>query len=417
MDPVVPVAVKAMPLEAYRRQLRIGDGDATRVLAAVEFSAESGPCASTNEATIGPSRRVGCRANSSRCANRCSLVPLARTRRKVTTVITKPVRLARPAVPTSTTGGAPRCSRLHPPCAWRDTPDPCAATNAGSTVPRARGVVIDPDTHPAFVAMQIVDARNGLPARGGGGRDHEVVDLYPCGVFAGRQVRPAFLNAPTSSFFLVSTEIVGCCCRCARRTRRAMSETARPDRHAGGPHESWRCPAGVAQSVQQLGDHRWLTRWPRPSSATANVRALWHVHRSGESGSPGAVGSTNVTPVSSRACGRRPPFRARPPSIHANRAGWSNTRQRRIPSLPVARRQCPDLQVDLIHGHDQVLVFPGSGRRGVNFRAVVPVEDVSSNSAVKSLAISPRPARNAVGVVARSSGGSVVTMTWRSSGR
>ena len=36
MDRVVPVAVKAMPLEAYRRQLRIGDGDATRVLAAVE---------------------------------------------------------------------------------------------------------------------------------------------------------------------------------------------------------------------------------------------------------------------------------------------------------------------------------------------------------------------------------------------
>ena len=36
MDRVVPVAVKAMPLEAYRRQLRIGDG-ATRVLAAVEF--------------------------------------------------------------------------------------------------------------------------------------------------------------------------------------------------------------------------------------------------------------------------------------------------------------------------------------------------------------------------------------------
>ena len=45
MDRVVPVAVKAMPLEAYRRQLRIGDGDATRVLAAVEFrpNAKSGP--------------------------------------------------------------------------------------------------------------------------------------------------------------------------------------------------------------------------------------------------------------------------------------------------------------------------------------------------------------------------------------
>ncbi len=38
MDRVVPVAVKAMPLEAYRRQLRIGDGDATRVLAAVKAS-------------------------------------------------------------------------------------------------------------------------------------------------------------------------------------------------------------------------------------------------------------------------------------------------------------------------------------------------------------------------------------------
>ena len=120
-----------------------------------------------------------------------------------------------------------------------------------------------------------------------------------CGVFAGRQVRPAFLNAPTSSFFLVSTEIVGCCCRCARRTRRAMYRNCGPDRHAGGPHESWRCPAGCSPV-------RATTRRP-PCYAVAqtverhrNVRALWHVHRSGESGSPGAVGSTNASKSRSR---------------------------------------------------------------------------------------------------------------------
>ena len=38
------------------------------------------------------------------------------------------------------------------------------------------GVVIDADTHPAFIAVEIIDAvRNGLAA--GGGPDHEVVDL------------------------------------------------------------------------------------------------------------------------------------------------------------------------------------------------------------------------------------------------
>ena len=39
-----------MPLEAYRRQLRIGDGDATRVLAAVGVPTERGvrtDCASS----------------------------------------------------------------------------------------------------------------------------------------------------------------------------------------------------------------------------------------------------------------------------------------------------------------------------------------------------------------------------------
>jgi hypothetical protein len=37
MNRVVPVSVKAMPLEMDHRQLRVGDGHAVGVLAVVEF--------------------------------------------------------------------------------------------------------------------------------------------------------------------------------------------------------------------------------------------------------------------------------------------------------------------------------------------------------------------------------------------
>ena len=79
MDRVVPVAVKAMPLEAYRRQLRIGDGDATRVLAAVEFrpNAESGPTVRrANELTIVAKSTSGVpRQFIAMCENnRCSIL-------------------------------------------------------------------------------------------------------------------------------------------------------------------------------------------------------------------------------------------------------------------------------------------------------------------------------------------------------
>ena len=90
MDRVVPVAVKAMPLEAYRRQLRIGDGDATRVLAAVEFrpNAESGPTVRrANEAhDRGQVDEWGAAPihRDVREQPMLDLVPLARTRRKVT---------------------------------------------------------------------------------------------------------------------------------------------------------------------------------------------------------------------------------------------------------------------------------------------------------------------------------------------
>ena len=122
MDRVVPVAVKAMPLEAYRRQLRIGDGDATRVLAAVEFrpNAESGPTVRrANEAhDRGQVDEWGAAPihRDVREQPMLDLVPLARTRRKVTDRDSpSPSDWPDAAVPTSTTGGAPRCSRLHPP--------------------------------------------------------------------------------------------------------------------------------------------------------------------------------------------------------------------------------------------------------------------------------------------------------------
>ena len=122
----------------------------------------------------------------------------------------------------------------------------------------ARGVVIDPDTHPAFVAMQIVDAiRNGLPARGGGGRDHEVVDLYPL-----RRLR----RAPGAARVLERADqllLLG-----VHRNRRLLLPLRAS--HAPGDVPKLRVPIdmlaaltslgvalqAVAQSVQQLGDHR-----------------------------------------------------------------------------------------------------------------------------------------------------------------
>ena len=71
----------------------------------------------------------------------------------------------------------------------------------------ARRVMIDPQTHPPFVAVEIVDAvRDRLPLR----RITKSCTRTRSGVPAGRQARPAFLKFPTSSFFFVSTEIAGC---------------------------------------------------------------------------------------------------------------------------------------------------------------------------------------------------------------
>src|SRR5438093_6670422 len=58
-----------------------------------------------------------------------------------------------------------------------------------------RGVVIDADAHPAFVAVQIVDAvRNGLAARRG--LDQEVMDAHPLGRLRGAPRTAGILEVP-----------------------------------------------------------------------------------------------------------------------------------------------------------------------------------------------------------------------------
>ena len=106
--------------------------------------------------------------------------------------------------------------------------------------------------------MQIVDAiRNGLPARGGGGRDHEVVDLYP---------RRRLRRAPGAARVLERADqllLLG-----VHRNRRLLLPLRAS--HAPGDVPKLRVPIdmlaaltslgvalqAVAQSVQQLGDHR-----------------------------------------------------------------------------------------------------------------------------------------------------------------
>jgi hypothetical protein len=79
----------------------------------------------------------------------------------------------------------------------------------------------------------------------------------------------------------------------------------------------------VAQRVQQLGTTVWLTEWPRSCSATASVRVLLHDHRSGEPGSPAAVGSTNASRTRSRVASRAVAGFRPPPGLRL-RPGGSN---------------------------------------------------------------------------------------------
>src|SRR5439155_21564174 len=87
------------------------------------------------------------------------------------------------------------------------------------------------------------------------------------GDFAGRHVRPTFLKSPTSSFFLVSTEIVGCCRPCAARSRRAADPCVVRCGHGSGHAAGQACGSlpgvdgAIAPTVGGDGsasDRQWL---------------------------------------------------------------------------------------------------------------------------------------------------------------
>ena len=87
------------------------------------------------------------------------------------------------------------------------------------------------------------------------------VDLYALRrLREARSVRPALLRTlgvSSSGLVLPIQKIVGLLLPSARIARAGRcTETARPDRHAGGPHESWRCPAGCSPVRATTRDHR-----------------------------------------------------------------------------------------------------------------------------------------------------------------
>ena len=110
---------------------------------------------------------------------------------------------------------------------WDSAAAPSSPPAADALHRESRGVVVDADAHPPGVGGHIVDAIGHRPAEFG---DEEVVHPDLLGLPCGRHSRPAFLKSPTSSFFLVSTEITGCppparrvtlalmCANCASRS-------------------------------------------------------------------------------------------------------------------------------------------------------------------------------------------------------
>ena len=76
----------------------------------------------------------------------------------------------------------------------------------------------------------------------------------------------------------------------------------------------------VAELMEEAATTVWLTWWPPPRRAVAKARTLRLVQRNGESGSPGAVGSTSAS-RSARKGGSCVVARFRPPPGRRIRSG------------------------------------------------------------------------------------------------
>ena len=116
------------------------------------------------------------------------------------------------------------------------------------------------------------------------------------GVAFGCHSRPAFAKFPTSSFFLVSTEITGCP---VFRNRSAVALMCSNCSLRSG----WTVPSCRLRTDCNRYPRRWsrrptvveLTRHPCSLNAAASFARLLHVHRSGDVGSPRVNGSTSAS--------------------------------------------------------------------------------------------------------------------------
>ena len=268
---IVPVAVEAMPFEADRGHLRVGDGDAARIVAAIEFRSDAEPRPAVrraNQAHDGREvheRRAAPVHRDVREQAMLDLVPLARARRKVTDRDGEPGAIGEllqfplpepEAGPVAPAGIGRDQQRLR----VRDTRVvPCAATSGGSPARRSSPCRDrcrrSPSLHCAADRRRRTESlcRPASWWRGSRSRGRA-----PAGASSpGATPRPPFLKSPTSSFFFVSTEIVGCRCRCDRandlgdvpKLRVAIGMLAALARLDVALE-------AVAEGVQQLRDHR-----------------------------------------------------------------------------------------------------------------------------------------------------------------
>ncbi len=120
-----------------------------------------------------------------------------------------------------------------------------------------RGVVIDPDAHPAFVPVQVVDAvRNGLAAGRGGGRDHEVMDPHALRRFRRTPRAARILEIPDQFLLLRVDRNRGLVLSLGRSyaSRDIPKLRISVDVLAAFPRLHVALQA-VAQAMQQFGDH------------------------------------------------------------------------------------------------------------------------------------------------------------------
>ena len=163
----------------------------------------------------------------------------------------------------------------------------------------------------------------------------------------GRSSRPAFLNDPTSSFFLVSTEMTGwpdarCCAvralmclNCALRSGCWL-----PSRCLLLACKLYPSECNIRLTTLQL------TEWPLTPSSCDNRRTLLSVQRSGDSGSPRVAGSTSDSRSESNRGSRSTFFLRPPPGRRTRRLApsgvcASGARNSRTPLPIVERGPCP----------------------------------------------------------------------------